>query len=188
MVREQVVKLFVLVFQNSKRMSRFFFAICPTKSITETIVKCQQQANLSGRIIKKSNLHLTVLFLGKLNVNQLDKVLRKSEQITCPEFEIELNHIGYFKNSKIAWLGLESIPDQLLDLHKQLLSAANHCQLSLCTQRYKPHVTLVRKSLPVEKKLSVPIKWCVKDFVLLESIDTAKGVHYQPVQYFSCDD
>ena len=167
-------------------MSRFFFAICPEKSITEAIVKSQQQSNLSGRIIKKSNLHLTLLFLGKLNINQLQNILRQSEQISCTEFEIELNHIGYFKNRKIAWLGLETIPDQLLDLHKQLLAAANNCQLSLCIQRYKPHVTLARKSLSVEKKLIVPVKWRVKEFVLLESIDTAKGVHYQPVQYFSC--
>lgn len=175
------------MFQNSNYMSRFFFAICPDKSITEAIVKCQQQENLSGRIIKKSNLHLTILFLGKLSVNQLQNILRQSEQITCMGFEIELHHIGYFKNSKIAWLGLESIPDQLLYLHSQLLCAANNCQLSVCTQKYKPHVTLARKSLPVEKKLIVPVKWRVKEFVLLESIDTAKGVHYQPVQYFSCD-
>ena len=168
-------------------MSRFFFAICPDKSITEAIVKCQQQANLSGRIIKKLNLHLTILFLGNLSVNQLQNILRQSEQITCTGFEIGLNHIGYFKNSKISWLGLESIPDQLLDLHSQLLLAANNCQLSLHTLRYRPHITLARNSMPVEKKLIVPIKWYVKEFVLLESIDTTRGIHYQPVQYFLCD-
>ena len=191
-VREQVAKSFVPVFQNNKSMSRFFFALFPDKSAIEAIVKYREQINLSGRIIKASNLHLTLLFLGKLNVNQLQKVIRQSEHINCVEFDLLLNSIGYFKNSKITWLGLEFIPDSLLELHKQLLSAVmlssvKSCELSVHTQKYKPHVTLARKSAAVEKRLIVPVKWHVKEFVLVESIDTPEGVHYQPVEYFSCD-
>ena len=180
------------MFQNNKSVSRFFFALFPDKSAIEAIVKYREQINLSGRIIKESNLHLTLLFLGKLNVNQLQKVIRQSEHISCLEFDLVLSSIGYFKKNKITWLGLEFIPDSLLALHEQLLSAVmlssvKSCELSLQMQKYKPHVTLVRKSAAVEKQLIVPVKWHVKEFVLVESIDVPGGVHYQPVQYFSCD-
>lgn len=165
-------------------MSRFFFAICPDKSIKQEILQCREQINLSGCLIKESNLHLTLLFLGQLNVNQLQKIIRQSEQITFSEFEIELNHSGYFKNSQVAWLGLESIPYSLSQLHRQLLTMAQNCDILSHTQSYKPHVTLARKSLPVEKKLIAPIKWSIRNFVLMESVDTPKGVYYQPVQKF----
>ncbi len=167
-------------------MSRFFFAICPNKSTTEAIIKCREQINLSARMIKDSNLHLTLLFLGRLNVNQLQKIIRQAEQIHCTEFEMILNHVGYFKKANIAWLGLKFVPDLLLNLHKQLLSAADSCAIPRQTQRFKPHVSLARQSAPVEKQFISPIKWHAEDFVLVESIDTARGVHYQPVQYFSC--
>jgi 2'-5' RNA ligase len=166
-------------------MNRFFFAICPDNSTKDEIVKCREQINLSGQMIKKSNLHLTLLFLGRINVNQQQEIIRQAEQISATDFNMVLNHSGCF-NHKITWLGLKFIPDPLLTLHKQLLAAAKNCAIPLATQSYLPHVTLARKSTPIQNQLISPIKWHVKEFVLLESIDIASGVHYRPVQYFSC--
>jgi len=97
-----------------------------------------------------------------------------------------LTHTGYFKQSKAAWLGMKLIPETLSDLHQQLLSAADKCHIPINQQTYRPHVTLARKAAPISTQAIAPIRWFVRDFVLLESIDSVKGVHYRAIKYFTC--
>jgi len=166
-------------------MSRFFFALWPDNTTREAIFNCRSQFTLSGQITDKSKLHITLLFLGKLNVNQLQTVIREAEKIICPRFDICLNHTGYFKKSKAIWLGLKSMPDVLLELHETLLSVTEKHLISNHQQTYKPHVTLVRKCFSIGTQQISPITWQIKDFVLVESIDTDKGVKYQIIKHFS---
>ena len=166
-------------------MSRFFFALWPDNSTREAIIKCRSQWTISGRMTDRSNLHITVVFLGKLNINQLQNIIKQAEKIVCPNFEICLNHSGYFKNSRAAWLGLEFIPDSLIQLHRQLLEAADISHIPVTRKTYTPHVTLARKSSSLSKQIISPMVWHVNDFVLLESIDTNTGVKYQIVKRFT---
>ena len=166
-------------------MSRFFFALWPNNSTREAIVNGCSQFTLSGKITDKSKLHITLLFLGKLNINQQQNIIRQAEQIICPKFEICLNHTNYFKKSKVIWLGLKSMPDALLQLHKALFYAAEKCHITTKQQTYKPHITLARKSISIGKQQILPITWHIKNFVLVESIDTDKGVKYQIIKLFA---
>lgn len=169
-------------------MSRFFFALWPDQVTRKAIVNCHSQLSLSGRLTAPSKLHLTLLFLGKLNVNQQQKIIQHAEQIHCPEFEMCLTHTDYFKKSKVVWLGLTSTPAVLSDLHNKLLSAAEKCQLAALatkTDTFTPHVTLARRSVFPGTQQVTAITWHVKSFVLVESIDTASGVKYQIIKNFS---
>ena len=167
-------------------MSRFFFALCPDKQTRETILNCHSKFHLSGQITDQSKLHITLLFLGKLNINQQQNIIRQAGQITCPKFEICLDHTGYFNKSKTAWLGLKTIPAALANLHEQLLSAADECDISIKQQIYVPHLTLARKSSPVKQQSISVITWQLNNFALLESVDTAKGVQYRRIKLFKC--
>ena len=166
-------------------MSRFFFALWPDNLTRKNIVKCRSQYSLSGYISEQSKLHITLLFLDKLNVNQQQNIIRQAEKIICPEFKICLTHTGYFKKSKAVWLGLKSTPDALLELHEQLLYIAEKSHISIQQQAYKPHVTLARKSVSIGTQQILPITWQIKNFVLVESTDTNKGVKYQVIKSFS---
>lgn len=166
-------------------MNRFFFALWPDNTTREVILNVRSQLALSGRMTAKSNLHMTLLFLGKLDVNQQQNIIKRAAQIVCPEFEMHITHSGYFNNSKAAWLGVKPIPEVLLELHKYLLLAADKSHIPIKPQAYKPHVTLARKASSVSTLRVSPIIWPVTDFVLLESIDTAQGVLYQVVQHFT---
>ena len=167
-------------------MSRFFFALWPDDTIREAILNCRSSLALSGRMTDKANLHVTLVFLGQLNVNQLQNIIKQAEQIVCPPFECCLTRTGYFKHSKAAWLGMKLIPETLSDLHQQLLSAADNSHIPIKQQTYRPHVTLARKAAPISTQAIAPITWFVRDFVLLESIDSVKGVHYRAIKYFTC--
>lgn len=166
-------------------MSRFFFALWPDNLTRENIINCRSQFTLSGHISEPSKLHITLLFLGKLNVNQQQNIIRQTEEIICPGFKLCLNHTGYFKKSKAVWLGLKSIPNALLELHEQLLYIAEKCHISTQQQAYKPHVTLARKSVSIGAQQILPITWQIRNFVLVESIDTNKGAKYQVIKSFS---
>jgi len=166
-------------------MSRYFFALWPNKNMRNTIIGCSSKLQLTGSYTKNSNLHITLVFLGKLNPQQLPALIKQVEKIPFSSFELCLNHSGYFKNSKAAWLGLESIPDSLLQLHMQLINVAEQCNISIKSQSYKPHVTLSRKAAAMSKQQITPIHWLIKDYALVESIDTAKGVVYQPIKFFT---
>lgn len=166
-------------------MSRFFFALWPDNLTRKAIVKCRSQFSLSGQISAPSKLHITLLFLGRLNVNQQQTVIRQAEQITCPEFKICLTHTGYFKKSQVVWLGLKATPDALSQLHKKLLCTTEKHPVSTQQQIYKPHVTLARKCVSIDAQQILPITWQIKNFVLVESVDTDKGVKYQIIKHFA---
>jgi len=167
-------------------MSRYFFALWPDNTLRKVISNCSEHLPITGSKINKLNFHITLLFMGKLNKQQLKTIIGNSKQINCPKFDICLNHNGYFKNSKVTWLGLKSIPDSLLQLHNLLSQAAKQSNIFIKPQQYKPHLSLSRKASALSKQEIKPIQWTIKDFALVESIDTAKGVIYQPIQQFSC--
>jgi len=168
-------------------MSRFFFALWPDKPTREAILKHCSTFDLSGQITDQSKLHITLLFLGKLTINQQQKIITQAGQIICPKFEICLDHTGYFNTSKIAWLGLKTIPAVLAILHEHLLRAAEQCDISIKQQKYIPHLTLARRAAPVKESPLSAITWQLKNYALLESVDTAQGVQYRQVKLFNCE-
>jgi len=165
-------------------MSRFFFAIKPDHEIREHIISVRDKAQLSGHLTPIQNIHLTLLFLGKVTKPQQKNMITLAKQIKCPEFELVLNQPGYFKNSQVSWLGPGSIPEAFLMLHKKLHSNAIDNNLLMKPQAYKPHITLARKSSPIGKKTMTDIKWRVNEFALFESLDTTHGVVYKTIQNF----
>jgi len=167
-------------------MSRFFFAVWPNNQTRNTILQCRSQLDFRGRTVNQSNLHITLLFIGKMTVNQQKKIIQQANQIEFPSFEIVLDHSGYFDRSRAFWLGMQELPESLSKLHQELLDIARNCHLPIKPQSYVPHLTLARKAAPVTLQTIKPIVWSIDRFALLESIDTNQGVEYKIVKYFTC--
>ncbi len=180
-------------------MSRFFFALEPDKTTRAQILVYRKQLDISGRFIRPANFHLTLLFLGRLSINQQQDVIRQAQKVHFEPFELVLDRFGSFKQN-IFWMGLQTLPESLVLLHQQLLSNIfqsdkNNLTLDLEyeTKNYQPHVTLVRKVTTravlkpsVLQNLPRPdIHWRVHEFILYESIDTPDGVRYQKIKTFS---
>ncbi len=178
-------------------MSRFFFALSPDNITKDKIIHYRKILNVSGKPIKAEHLHLTLLFMGKLSINQQQTIIQAANKIHCTSFNIVCDRPGVFKQN-IFWLGLKSVPEPLRLLHKHLSLEINKGGIALDSavdsRKYQPHITLVRKAMiknDAEKFLLLnitppDIHWRVNEFILYESIDTAEGVLYQKIKSFPC--
>ncbi len=161
---------------------RLFFALWPGVSVRQQMVQrltsIQGKQN-QGRLVKPDNLHMTLHFLGNIDVDRIDCFIKQAKSVTLNPFEIRINNAGYFKKPKVLWLGCEEIPVQLTQLQQDLEQALNHCGYISEHRKYHPHVTVARKIIePVAKQSIETIKWTVDEFVLVKSVTHPAGVEY----------
>jgi len=166
-------------------MPKLFFALSPDPTVRERIIQHRNRFSIAGRLSKDNNIHLTVLYLGKLSVNQQQKIIDCANRIQVNRFELQLNHIDYFKHNKITWMGVKHIPPELSKLHHELSECGKSIELELEKRAFKPHLTLARKALLEKKHSFTCINWPVNQFVLYESKQQADGVLYECIKTFN---
>jgi len=80
-------------------MSRIFFALWPNNDTRSSLCTITQQfKDEKFRLVKKSNLHITLEFLGEVSEDVLQQLVEKSNCIQAEPFEIELTRIGWWNN------------------------------------------------------------------------------------------
>ncbi len=162
---------------------RLFFALWPGVSVRQRMVQrltSIQGLRNQGRLVNPDNLHMTLHFLGNIDVGRIDCFIEQANTITLNPFELSINKAGYFKKPRVLWLGCEDIPVQLTQLQQDLEKALNHCGYISERRKYHPHVTVARKIVkPVAEQSIETIKWSVDEFVLVTSITHPAGVEYR---------
>ena len=164
-------------------MSRLFFALWPDEAIRDRLNKIAQQfKDTKVRLVKKSNLHITLAFLGEVSALDRQALIENASTIKSRPFELVLTRIGWWRQADILWIGTNLVPDELSSLVK---SIKKHCKArgSVIDKRsYKPHVTIARKVKQVTvPKATFALSWKVKSFVLVSSKPTDTGVEYNVV-------
>jgi RNA 2',3'-cyclic 3'-phosphodiesterase len=165
-------------------MARLFFALWPDEETRSNLYKVAQQFDKEQfRLVKKSNLHITLEFLGEVSDQDQETLIAKAANIKAEPFEIALTHVGWWKKPQVLWIGTTHIPMQLLALVKSIKKCVKQQGLKPDQREYKPHVTIARKV----KQIIVPketfhIPWHVKTFALIISKSTENGVDYQVLQ------
>ncbi|HVY64070.1 MAG TPA: RNA 2',3'-cyclic phosphodiesterase [Gammaproteobacteria bacterium] len=161
---------------------RVFFALWPDDATRSAISRATRQAvQISGgRPIAKDRLHLTVAFLGDLTEQGL-ALARSVPPIPVGEFEITLDGIGVWPESKILWLAPLAPPPALGELEATLWDGLAECGFVPEERVYRPHVTLARRARPVEQTVE-PVRWAVRDLVLVESFPDGRNVHYEVLE------
>jgi RNA 2',3'-cyclic 3'-phosphodiesterase len=162
---------------------RLFFALWPDVSLRQQMVQrltSIQGVQNQGRLVNPNNLHMTLHFLGNIDVDRIDCFIEQAKSVTLNPFELCLNKAGYFKKPRVLWLGSEDIPVQLIQLQQDLEKALNHCGYISERRKYHPHVTVARKIVkPVAEQSIESIKWSVDEFVLVKSLTHPAGVEYR---------
>jgi len=167
---------------ESRDGRRVFFALWPddaTRSALRFATQRAVQAS-SGRPIAKANLHLTVAFLGELTKEALE-MARGAPPIPVGEFEITLDGLGVWPESKILWLAPLDPPPALGELEARLWDALAERGFKPAERVYRPHVTLARRARPMEETV-VPVRWPVRELALVESLPYGKNVHYEVLE------
>lgn len=131
---------------------RTFIAVPISEAIRLTLKEFQVQLGQSKSIIKwvaPKNIHLTLHFLGELEVFQIEQVNKLIAKITASEkpFKIDIEGTGAFpqlSRPRILWVGLTSGKNDLIRLHQALKKELSKVNLLNEHKPFSPHITLGR--------------------------------------------
>lgn len=168
--------------EGKRDARRVFFALWPDDATRSALRFATQHAvqACGGRAIAKANWHLTVAFLGELTNEGLE-IARAVPPIKVGEFEIVLDGLGVWPESKILWFAPLAPPAALGELEAQLWDALAERGFKAEDRIYRPHVTLARRARPVEETVA-PVRWPVRELALVESLTAGKNVHYEVLE------
>lgn len=133
---------------------RVFFAIefkDEIKNYLDSIQSDLKKYCTKGNFSRKENLHLTLRFIGEVDLNTLDtlkSVLDKVALCNSP-FTLKLNNLGSFNkgNRHILWTGIQKEDNSLNLLYDSLQSILSENGFEKETRKYSPHITLCREAL-----------------------------------------
>ena len=128
---------------------RIFIAVNLPETVKKKLAEYEENwPNLPIRWTKKENLHITLIFLGYLNDEELLEVINAAKEVSLKNkpFSINLNKIIYGPPKKIpprmVWVeGKES--QELADLQKDLENSLFGGRESKA-RPFSPHITLGR--------------------------------------------
>ncbi len=153
------------------KFNNLFFALWPDQTVRTGLVHLQHGlSGHDGRWHHPDDLHMTLVFLGKVAPERLECVHRVAGKIAAQPFSIELNRLGYWKRPRILWCSPDHTPHPLIRLVHELQLGLSGCGFRPEQRDYRPHVTLARKAGRVDAGLlDVPVIWRPSEFVLAGS-------------------
>jgi 2'-5' RNA ligase len=172
---------------TDKQMRLLFFALWPSDQVRQSIIETFSTVSISDnyRVTQPENLHITLHFVGQVSPEVKDCLHNAAHSINHKPFLINLDCLGYFNRAKIFWMGSNSVPVELTQLHHSLDASLARCGYKSESREYEPHVTLMRKCMaPVNTAKDFIIPWLVDEFVLVESISGPNGVNYKVIEKY----
>jgi 2'-5' RNA ligase len=157
---------------------RLFFALWPDEALRQQIEEgtCAAVSESGGRRIPPRNYHITLLFMGNVGREGLDRAQAVAAALRAPAFELSLDHIHSPARARVMWLGTQQQPPALATLVRALNSGG---LASGIEHRFTPHLTLVRDPVRRPRTLTIePVAWPVREFVLVRSQPGVAGSEY----------
>ena len=164
-------------------MKKLFFALWPNNETRGRIDKFNQIIKPEGlKKVQRDNLHITLVFLGNVGTES-EAILRQSvESISIQPFVLQFDQLNFWQKPRILCLATQQYDPQLLILVNALKKVAEQCGIKTEKRPYQPHITLARKARTLIEIETPFIEWQAHSFCLVESFNTANGVHYQVLQ------
>lgn len=159
---------------------RLFLALWPGEKERLAMAELARKVP-GGRRVRTENLHLTLAFLGATTDQRLVCYEDALQGIQVPSMTLILDQLGYWRKSRILWLGASQTPAALEDLVAELSRRLATCDFRPETRPFSAHITLARKysgSVPGELPVE-PLRWAVDQITLCESVISQEGVRYQ---------
>jgi RNA 2',3'-cyclic 3'-phosphodiesterase len=124
-------------------MARLFLAIDFPDDVLDQLADLQQPAQTGVRWIPRTQMHLTVHFLGDTGLESVKSALAA---VTARAFELSLESVGQFRSADggtILWTGVR--PNAFLrELHSETARALGAIGFRPESRPYSPHLTLAR--------------------------------------------
>ena len=162
-------------------MKRLFFALWPDRGVRAQLAERAGLLQIdTGRPVPGENYHVTLVFLGNVQEQDIPGLLDAAGRLRVPGFPLQIDRCGWWKRAKVAWLAPEITPAPLLELVEQVNRLSINAGLSIDNRDYSPHLTVARKvARPVTAMSFEPVHWDVREFCLVESITHQQGARYR---------
>lgn len=192
------IKISVIIIIMKKRL---FIAIKPPEKILEEILNYQKEFSQypNFRLVEKNNLHLTLLFLGYIEEEDIAKIIEICEKTSqkYQPFSINFSLFDYGPNPKsprLIWLEGEA-PKNLVslkeDIEKELQK--NKIFFEKENRLFKAHITVFR--IQKEGKTNLPLRenvikktnlnFIIESLILMESKLSPSGAQYFQLKTFN---
>jgi len=144
--------------------------------------------------VKPANIHLTIKFLGDVEVSRIETVRRAVERATASvsAFDIEVGSAGCFpdaRNVRVLWVGLSRVPEVLSDLHLRIEDELARDGFPRESKRFSPHLTIGRARNPNRARQTAetliargfaPIAFQASEIIVMRSDMHPTGSIYTP--------
>ena len=162
--------------------------------VFHTFEKLSSSGLVLGNFVDKSNLHLTLKFLGEITESQAIDVESKLNEINFSNFGLSLGDFGFSPSEnhiKIIWV--ELVGEGLVDLHKEIDEKLSELGFITTHKEFVPHLTIARvkeirnKDLFNEKLKKIHLKkksFAIEGFDLMKSELMREGPVYKNICEF----
>ena len=161
---------------------KLFFALWPDAQVRADLAQAAQRMHrvVEGKRSRDDSLHLTLAFLGEVEVAYLPRLLAPPRDVFTTAFLLTLNKWGCWSHNGVAWAAPSHTPDSLRELVGNLEVWLRTAGFELEHRAFTPHVTLVRKAqcAPLPDAM-MPIAWQVSAFALIHSHFQGGAPHYR---------
>ena len=172
------------------RPARVFFALWPDDGVRDALHREAQRLhrNCGGRVMRRENVHLTLVFVGDVAVERLDELKAVAGTICGSSFELVLDRLGYWRHNRIVWASPLTVPEALRELVSSLEDRLKHAGFEFDERPYAPHITLLRDARAPGVPAPLHLDWPVADFVLVESARSDQGSAYRVLARWNLGD
>ena len=163
---------------------RLFFALWPDDALRHTLYKETRHAVRAsgGKPVPAENFHITLAFLGHLDAGGVAAARVAADSTQGEPFELVLDRPGFWPDARVVWLAPASVPEAGSRFAADLRQALRARGVAVDLRPFLPHVTLARKvSKPGNPGSVHPIRWPVREFVLVHSLSSRRGSEYRPL-------
>ena len=161
---------------------RLFFALWPSAAASADLAIAGECLHglCGGRQTRMETIHLTLVFLGAVASDHVDKLLELAGEIQAPAFGIDLTQLGWWSHNGIAWAAPKNTSAELFLLVDALQEKLRNAGFLFEEKPFVPHVTLLRKGCCKDNAFpAVNIAWRAEDFVLVKSVPGGGGAAYE---------
>jgi len=166
---------------NPEKPRRLFLALWPGESERQSLAQLAKRVVGQQRRIPDAQLHLTLVFLGATDADQIAAYQAALADLPVPEMELVLDRYGYWPQPRILWLGASHTPPELYELVAELHRRLRTCGFTPEARAFQAHVTLARRfrgPVPTESPVA-PLCWRTREVVLVESTPPLQSSRYE---------
>ena len=170
-------------------------------AIGDIISKLRERSGTAVRWIRPEGVHVTLKFLGEVQVRQLPAVKLAVQEAVVGNspFELELSNIGMFggrEGLRIMWVGIAGDVLRLVKLVRDANAALAVVGFEPERRPFRPHLTLgrVRDEISTRHRAEIEVavgkmeipasSWRTNQVSLMRSRLTTTGAHYEVLATF----